>query len=578
MAKPKTQLVTLDADLGALANLDHAIAVARQAAADAAENAIYSELGVEWDKTDTKIKLPGKPRQMTVPRAIETLKDFQAQADQDYRIQEFFPGMPHDAAHAFVQVLKSRYGWANAQTKQTMWGPEPPQMLTVRTGAGPDEFVEVPLGKFKLPDTKANVETQLAFNPANKRSGSFVSFVLSAVVKHEDRKIIQEIISETREYIATNSIYRGKAMRLPVTDSGSVESTVAPVFIDLSSVDPRGLVLTRVNEELLKTTVWTPIQHTDRLREMNITRKRGVLLYGPYGTGKTLTALVTAKLAIEHGWTFIMLDDPKGLAMALEMAKQYQPAVVFAEDIDRVVVKSRTDKANDILNTIDGALSKNAEVITVLTTNHIENINEAMLRPGRLDAVIEVTKPDAEAATRLVRLYAGNQLNAKTKLDKLGELIEGYIPAVIAEVVNRAKLAMIGRGDNEISSGDLELAAHSMQEHSKLLQPKEPEKSNAEKLGLAFVELLGTGTGGGYDGSQLESDIDSAKDAARDASQNAEAAYDIAERELPKIRKLLEAHADGGGTNGTGGASKVVLADISKKLDAIVKAAGVRVN
>lgn len=579
MAPRKNTLPSVPQGFG-LADLESALAQAKEMEEERRLNDLHQELGVKWNKEATEIFLPGRPKQMTLPKAIRALQDFQELENQVYTIHEFFTGMPHDAAHAFVQVLKARYGWVNPQTKQTIFGPQPPQMVTVRTGASPEDFVEVPVGEFKLPDISVNLETGFDYNPSNRRSGSFVSFFLHAEVKHEDRKIIQELIAQTRAYLEVGSIYRGKAMRLPVDSSGSVESNVAPIFIDLSGVDPRGLVLTRQNEELLNHTVWTPIRHTQRLRDLNISRKRGALLYGPYGTGKTLSALVTAKLAIENGWTFIMLDKPEGLVQALEMAKLYQPAVVFAEDIDRVVDKRRGDDANDVLNTIDGALSKSAEVITVLTTNHIENIAEAMLRPGRLDAVIEVTLPDADAAKRLVRLYAGDLLDDTVDLSKLGGLVAGFIPAVIAEVVNRSKLGMIARGDNELAASDLEVAAVGLKEHAKLLERKEPEPSPEEQLGISFKKLLGSGVNDDdYDGSSIQEDIEGVSGKAEAARQNSYQGLIVVKRELPVIRKLLEAHAESGGANGTGsGMPKAVLADIQKKLDAIVKAAGVRVN
>jgi transitional endoplasmic reticulum ATPase len=58
------------------------------------------------------------------------------------------------------------------------------------------------------------------------------------------------------------------------------------------------------------------------------------------------------------------------------------------------------------LNEIDGVESKGKELITILTSNHAENINQAMLRPGRLDAVLSIQAPDAFAAEKLIRLYA----------------------------------------------------------------------------------------------------------------------------------------------------------------------------
>lgn len=529
----------------------------------------YKELGVEWNEASSKIQLPGIPEAMPVRQAIQTLIDLEAVESQRFSIQEFLPGMPYDAAHAFVQVLKGRYGWVNAVTKQTMFGPEPPQMVTVRTGVASEDFVEVPVGKFKLQDITAELETGFARDPKNK-SGSFLSFYVSAEVRHEDRKVIQEIINLTRDYLKSHSIYQGKAMRLPVDSRGQVESDVAPTFIDLSKVSEAGLVLTKVNYDLLNHTVWTPIRKTAIARKHNVPLKRGALLWGPYGTGKTLSALVTAKIAEENGWTFIMLDDPKGLVQALEMAKLYQPAVVFAEDIDRVVVRDRDDNANDILNTIDGALQKNSEVITVLTTNHIDKINQGMLRPGRLDALIHVTKPDAVAAERLVRLYAGDLLAANVPLGAVGKLIEdeGYIPAIIAEIVNRAKLGMIFREERQIVEDDLLTAAELMRDHSKRLEEDKKQPSPEEAVGIALKKLIGSPEAS-YDGD-LGEDLGNIASDAESAKGFGRAIYDLAEKELIKIRKLLEAHGNNGSGHGP-----VDLTDLKVKLEKIGRAVGV---
>ncbi len=558
----KDEVKRIAAGLGAM------LKAATEDAFKAGQSRTYKELGLEWNDKTTKIQLPGLPSPMDVDVAIQNLLDFKALSLQTYSINEFLPGMPYDAAYAFVQVLKERYGWVNPQTKMTIFGPEPPQMVSVRYGAAPSEFVEVPVGKFKLPDITADIETGFRRNPKGK-TGSFLSFVISAEVKHEDRKVIQELITRTREYVEKNSIYRGKAMRLGVGSNGMVEELVEPSFIDLSKVSEEGLVLTDVNYSLINHTVWTPIRKTAIARKHNVSLKRGALLYGPYGTGKTLTALVTAKIAVEHGWTYIMLDDPKGLVQALEMAKLYQPAVVFAEDIDRVVTSDRTDRANDILNTIDGAVQKNSEIITVLTTNHIDKINEAMLRPGRLDALVHVTKPDAKAAERLVRLYAGNLLAQTESLDELGVLIEqeGFIPAIIAELVNRGKLGMIFREGNHITQQDLLVQAHLLRDHSKLLQKDKVEPSAAEAVGLSLKRLLGD-PASTYDGD-LEEDIENIKDRAYGAYTNASESNATVQEELPRIRKLLQ-----GASNGTGGYGDI-LAEMKRKLDSVAAKVGV---
>jgi len=524
-----------------------------------------TDLGVKHGP-GTEILLPSDPHKMLVKEAIQVLLDFEAKESQEFTINEFLPGMPHDAAHAFVHVLKARYGWVNPQTKMTIFGPEPPKMVRVYKGVGADNYVEVPVGKFKLQDIpNADLETGFARDPNNK-AGSFASFFVRANVKFKERAVIMDLINETRDFLKTGSIYRGKAMRLPVDSDGHVEASIAPVFIDLSKVSEEGLVLTKKNYALLNHTVWTPIRKTALCRQQKIPLKRGALLWGPFGTGKTLTALVTARIAEENGWTFIMLDNAKGLPQALEMAQLYQPAVVFAEDIDRVVVKSRDERANDVLNTIDGALSKNSEVITVLTTNEIDKINEAMLRPGRLDALIHVTVPDAEAAERLVRLYAGSLLAKTVPLTALGKLIEAeqYIPAIIAEIVNRSKLAMIYDERQQLVEEDLLLAAELIRDHSARLAQKQPEPSKAEKVGLALFDLLGDQTNH-YSGSDLQNDVHNDISISRDGRDWAETAADRSGELLALVKKLAEK-----GTFGTNGSGDK-LNEVDRKLSKIAE-------
>jgi transitional endoplasmic reticulum ATPase len=100
---------------------------------------------------------------------------------------------------------------------------------------------------------------------------------------------------------------------------------------------------------------------------------------------------------------------------------------------------------DDILNILDGIDTKSHRIITVLTTNHLENINQAMLRPGRLDAIINVEAPDAEAAQRLVRMYGGGAIPLTEDLTAVGVILNGQIPAVIEETVKRAKLYQLGK-------------------------------------------------------------------------------------------------------------------------------------
>jgi SpoVK/Ycf46/Vps4 family AAA+-type ATPase len=233
-----------------------------------------------------------------------------------------------------------------------------------------------------------------------------------------------------------------------------------------------------------------PLKHTAACRANKVPLKRGILLEGKYGTGKSLTARVTAKVATDHGWTFIMLNRSQGLKQAIEFARAYQPCVIFAEDIDRAADRENED-VNDLVNLLDGLITKNMEMMVVLTTNFIDKIDRSLLRPGRFDAVISIDAPDAETSAKIVRAYAGPLLAADADLTEVGETTAGMIPASIREVVERAKLGMLTEGRDNIAPNDLLASALGMQRHMALLNPAVETKSLGEAFADSLMDLLG---------------------------------------------------------------------------------------
>jgi len=311
--------------------------------------------------------------------------------------------------------------------------------------------------------------------------------------KRKDVGVVMDIVLKAREIVREASIYRGRAIQLVLDEEYNVNSSAPPKFIpDLESARLEELVLNDIEEKQIDASLWTPIRKADACRKNKIPLKRGILLEGRYGIGKSMTARMTAKICEENGWTFIMLPDVRGLRGALEFARRYAPAVVFAEDIDRAIAQ-RDDLGNDLINVIDGVVGKGDEVITVLTTNYVEKLDRAMLRPGRLDAVIRIKTPDVSSAERLIKTYARDTLAKKANIRAIAkQLSEAQaIPATIREVVERSKLTMLSQERVEISEDDLVVAATSMIEHLELLNEKPNQKSKAEQLGEIVLATFG---------------------------------------------------------------------------------------
>lgn len=380
------------------------------------------------------------PNGMEIPVAIGVLEARQKWLEETVAIQETFDVFPFDGANAINEVLAAKYGWANSVPTPGFWSDTPPTMLQIEVGYGQKK--SVPWGSFRLPNVAGMIQTDV------DRGGDRFRFRLTAEVLRKDEATIRDVFKAVREYLKTHSIYRGKAIKIRfLNDAGKPLSMPKPEFMDTSRISRDMIVYSDHIHDSIETNLFTPIERVDDIMRNGLPVKRAVLLGGTYGTGKTLAATVASRLAVDNGLTYLYVPRADELKLAIEFLKQYQnPAsVLFCEDIDRVLAGERTMSMDDILNIVDGIDTKTTHMIAVFTTNDLEAINPAMIRPGRLDSVIEVTPPDAKAVEKLIRVYAGNALPADSDIAMAGKALEGQIPAVIAEVVQRAKLAMLRR-------------------------------------------------------------------------------------------------------------------------------------
>ena len=462
---------------------------------------------VDWNHQDPdieyagkRITLPNDPGKMGLREAADLLNRKADDEETELQAIETIEAFPLDGAVAFTRAMKKLYGWASPIPTMTFFGPQPPKLLTV--DIGPNEYdgkpyqTQVSWGLFTIP----GIENPISIGSKNTASGPV--FMVSGIVKKREQYVLQQLANEARAILRDDSIYKGKAIRLRVEGDGTLNPETPPTFMSTRYIVPSELILNPDELGQIQASLWSPIENTQMCRDLHIPLKRGVLLEGPYGIGKTMTANVTSKHCTDNGWTFILLDDIRALKDALLFAQRYAPAVRCQPQARAYV---RDQRGNDLLNTIDGVLSKNSEVITVLTTNHVEKIERAMLRPGRLDAVISVRPPEAEAVERLIRLYARSLLAPTEDLTMVSQSLAGNIPATIREVVERSKLAMIGRKDRRLIASDLLTSASGMKRHLELLNFQAPAISDGDALALSLRKVLNLQkTEGGDFGPVLE--------------------------------------------------------------------------
>jgi transitional endoplasmic reticulum ATPase len=437
------------------------------------------------------------PEDMTLKQARIWLERKEVEEEQEIAIDEIIEAFPLEGAFAFAKAIARKYGFSALVPTPGFFMDHPPVMIGVDVDV--DKTEQVPWGRVEIPNIAGYLETGTTFRDNR------VLFRIGGEVKQKHKFAVKELAKMTREIVRDESIYRGKAIRVnfPDPSSNKFNPRDCPKFIDTRGVRVNELIFSEEVKKAVNTSLFTPIEHTDNCRKYQIPLKRGILLEGPFGTGKTLTAYVAAKKCVDHKWTFLYLSRVEELKTAIHFAKAYQPCVIFAEDIDRAVAEGKREEkeegeaVNEILNTIDGVDTKGMELIVCLTTNHVDHIEPAMMRPGRLDAVISVRAPDNKASIDLVRLYARGRLDQNDNFDKVGEKLSGQIPAVIREVVERSKLAAVSRlrpgEEMHLRASDLEFAADEMLNHVRLMTPKPSDaRSEVEKA----ADILGTHVAG----------------------------------------------------------------------------------
>lgn len=347
---------------------------------------------------DPAIKMIVVPDGMPLKEAISWLTKKDQEEDKVVALNYTLDAFPLDGAMAFRNALNEIYGFVQGVAIPGFFRDNPPQMISIPVSS--TEKIDVPWGRVKVPGISGHMNTGFDCSTGQPK------FTVYAEVKQRHTAEVNKIMARTEELLKSDSIYKGKAIRLDLSwmrhpNPAEYFNPVshAPTFsIPIEKVVESELVFPEDVENDIQIGLFTPIEHADSCRQHGIPGKRGILLAGDPGTGKTLTAYVTAKKAVRNGFTFIYLTSALDLANGFKFARQYAPAVIFVEDIDRIVSGPRTPEIDAILNSFDGVDTKAGEIITVLTTNFLNNIDQTMLRPGRCDTLVKLTRPDREAA------------------------------------------------------------------------------------------------------------------------------------------------------------------------------------
>jgi len=239
---------------------------------------------------------------------------------------------------------------------------------------------------------------------------------------------------------------------------GIEPSALREVFVEVPDVtwgDVGGLDDT---EERLRETIQWPLEYPVVYDGLNLDTPKGILLYGPPGTGKTLLAKAVAN---ESESNFISVKGPeliskwvgeseKGVREVFSKARENAPTVVFFDEIDAIAGERGSGGGDSnvgervvsqLLTELDG-LEQLEDVVVIATTNRPDLIDNALLRPGRLDRHVHVPVPDEDARKAIFEVHTRNKPLAEgIDMEWLAGETEGFVGADIEAVAREASMA-----------------------------------------------------------------------------------------------------------------------------------------
>ena len=218
-----------------------------------------------------------------------------------------------------------------------------------------------------------------------------------------------------------------------------------------------------------------PLEKPELFRKVGIDPPKGILLVGPPGCGKTMLAKAVAS---HTNASFIRMvgselaqkyigEGGRMVRELFSLAKDKSPAIIFLDEIDAIGAK-RLDSATSgdrevqrtlmqLLAELDGFDSLE-DVKIIAATNRPDILDDALLRPGRFDRVIEIPLPDEAGRKTILGIHLGKMSTTRVNIAKIVEQTEGFSGAELKATTVESGMIAIRDGRSKVKQEDLQLA------------------------------------------------------------------------------------------------------------------------